>query len=68
MRGPHPCLVSSTALVNDYYVYAVDHDFGPFFICSYFPYSAKLCVNGHEYLRRHVAKRGVAFERWTTAS
>lgn len=29
---------------------------------SYFPYNAKLCVNGHEYLKGQLAKRGVAFE------
>ena len=69
VRGPYPWLVSSTALVNHYYVYAVDDDFGPFFVkfCSYFPYNAKLCVNGHEYLKRQLAKRGVAFEALATA-
>jgi hypothetical protein len=36
----------------------------PFFLkfCSYFPHNAKLCINGHEYLKRQLAKRGVAFE------
>jgi hypothetical protein len=29
---------------------------------SYFPYNAKLCINGHEYLKRQLAKRKVAFE------
>jgi len=64
VRGPYPWLVSSTAMVNHYYVYLVDDDFGPLFIkfCSYFPYNAKLCINGHEYLKRQLAKRGVAFE------
>ena len=62
--GPYPWLVSSTAMVNHYYVYAVDDDFGPLFLKfrSYFPHNAKLCINGHEYLKRQVAKRGVAFE------
>ena len=57
-------LVSSTAMVNHYYFYAVDEDFGPFFLkfCSYFPYNAKLCINGHEYLKRQLTKRGIAFE------
>src|SRR5207253_1453457 len=34
----YPWLVRSTAMVNQYYIYAVDADFGPFFlkICSYF--------------------------------
>ena len=50
----YPWLVESTAFVNYYYVYAVDDDFGPFFLkfCSYFPYNAKLCINGHEYLKQ----------------
>ena len=38
--------------MNQYYFYGVDRDFGPFFLkfCSYFPYTARLCLNGHEYL------------------
>lgn len=50
----YPWLVRSTAMVNQFYVYAVDRDFGPFFLkfCSYFPYNAKLCINGHEWLIR----------------
>jgi hypothetical protein len=57
-------IVSSTAIVNQYYCYAVDAEFGPFFLkfCSYFPYNAKLCINGHEYLKRQLAKKGIAFE------
>ena len=57
-------LVDSTAMVNHYYFYAVDDDFGPFFLkfCSYFPYNAKLCINGHEYLKRQLTKRGIGFE------
>jgi len=46
------------------YFYAIDRDFGPFFIkfCSCFPYNAKLCINGHEYLKRQLLQRGIAFE------
>src|SRR5512145_2931930 len=60
----YPWIVESTAMVNHYYFYCVDEEFGPFFLkfCSYFPYNAKLCINGHEYLKRQLAKRGVAFE------
>jgi hypothetical protein len=38
--------VKTTGMVNHFYVYAVDADFGPFFLkfCSYFPYNAKLCL------------------------
>jgi hypothetical protein len=60
----YPWIVRSTAMVNHYYFYGVDEDFGPFFIkfCSYFPYNAKLCINGHEYLKRQLTKEGIAFE------
>jgi hypothetical protein len=60
----YPWIVQTTAMVNHYYFYCVDEDFGPFFLkfCSYFPYNAKLCINGHEYLKRQLAKWGVAFE------
>jgi hypothetical protein len=60
----YPWIVRSTAMVNQYYIYAVDRDFGPFFLkfCSYFPYNAKLCLNGHEYAKRQLAKKGIAFE------
>jgi hypothetical protein len=37
-------------MVNQFYVYCMDRDFGPFFLkfSSYFPCTAKLCINGHE--------------------
>jgi len=61
---PYPWIVRSTAMVNHYYVYALDRDFGPFFLkfCSYFPFNAKLCLNGHEYAKRQLARKGIAFE------
>ena len=60
----YPWIVKSTALVNQYYLYCFDDDFGPFFLkfSSYFPYNAKLCLNGHEYVKRQLAKEGIAFE------
>jgi hypothetical protein len=60
----YPWLIKSTAMVNHYYFYCVDEDFGPFFIkfCSYFPYNARLCLNGHEYAKRQLQKRAIAFE------
>jgi hypothetical protein len=62
--GTIPWIIYSTALVNQYYFYCYDRDFGPFFLkfCSYFPYPAKLCLNGHEYLKCQLAQRGIAFE------
>jgi hypothetical protein len=60
----YPWIVKSTAMVTHYYFYCVDRDFGPFFlkVCTYFPYTAKLCLNGHEYLKRQLAQRRIAFE------
>jgi hypothetical protein len=60
----YPWIVESTAMVNPFYCYGVDEDFGPFFLkySSYFPYGAKFCFNGHEYLKRQLAKEGIAFE------
>jgi hypothetical protein len=60
----YPWIVRSTAMVNHYYFYCVDKDFGPFFLkfCSYFPYTAKLCLNGHEYLKRQLNQEGVKHE------
>jgi len=57
-------IVKSSTPVNQLYFYCVDDDFGPFFLkfCSYFPYNAKLCLNGHEYVKRQLAKAGIAFE------
>src|SRR5438094_1601001 len=60
---PYPWLVRSTAMVNHYYFYGVDRDFGPFFLkfCAYFPYNAKLCLNGHEYLKCQLRREGIGF-------
>jgi hypothetical protein len=56
--------VKSTALVNYYYFYCVDRDFGPFFLKfrSHFPYNAKLCLNGHEYVNRQLEQQRIAYE------
>ena len=61
---PYPWIVRSTAMVNHFYFYCVDADFGLFFLkfCTYFPYNAKLCLNGHEYAKRQLDQRGVAYE------
>jgi hypothetical protein len=60
----YPWLVRSTAMVNQFYIYCVDRDFGPFFLkfSSYFPYTAKLCINGHEYARQQLARKNIGFE------
>lgn len=59
----YPWIVKSTAMVNQWYFYCVDTDFGPFFLkfSSYFPYTAKLCINGNEYAKRQAVKAGIGF-------
>jgi hypothetical protein len=59
----YPWIVKSTGMVNQYYFYCVDEDFGPFFIkfCSYFPYNAKLCLNGNHWAQHQAAKAGIGF-------
>jgi len=61
---PFPWLSRGAVLCNHYYFYLVDEDFGPLFIkfASYFPYTARVCINGHEYAKRQLAKEGIAFE------
>src|SRR6201987_4042307 len=63
-KRTYPWIVKSTTLVNHYYFYCIDEDFGPFFLkfCSYFPYNAKLCFNGHEYLKRQLEQRRIAYQ------
>ena len=59
----YPWIVRSTGIINHFYVYCFDDDFGPFFLkfCGYFPYTAKLCFNGHHWAQRQAAKAGVGF-------
>ena len=60
----YPWVVDGSAMVNHYYFYCVDDDFGPFFLkfSSYFPFTGRLCLNGHEYVKRQLAKEGIAYE------
>jgi hypothetical protein len=60
----YPWIMRSTAMPNHYYFYIADRDFGPLFFkfCSYFPYPVKLCLNGHEWLKRQLTQRGIPFE------
>jgi hypothetical protein len=59
----YPWIVKTTGVVNQFYFYCLDADFGPFFLkfCSYFPYNAKLCLNGNEWAKRQAAKAGIGF-------
>jgi hypothetical protein len=59
----YPWIAAETGVVNQFYCYCVDEDFGPFFLkfCSYFPFNAKLCINGNEWAKRQAARAGIGF-------
>jgi len=60
---PYPWIVRASGVVNHFYFYCVDADFGPFFLkfCSYFPYNARLCINGNHWAQRQAGKAGLGF-------
>jgi hypothetical protein len=49
--------------VTCYYFYLWDDDFGPAFIkvCAYFPYPAKIWINGHEWAKRQATHAEIGF-------
>ena len=59
----YPWLVPGSGVVNQYYFYCVDEEFGP--VCvkfsSYFPYTGRLILNGNEYAKRQAARAGIGF-------
>ena len=59
-----PWLYRSTVMCNQYYFYILDEDFGPLFIklSSYFPFTGRICINGHEYAKCQVHKEGISYE------
>jgi hypothetical protein len=49
--------------VTCFYFYLWDEEFGPGFIkiCAYFPYPAKVWINGHEWAKQQARHAGVGF-------
>jgi hypothetical protein len=62
-RSVHFTYRRKAVCVNHYYIYLIDPEWGPAFIkvCGYAPYALKLCLNGHEWAKRQLTKRGIAF-------
>ena len=60
---PRWSFVKTDRRVTCYYFYLWDQDFGPAFIkvCAYFPYPAKIWLNGHEWVKRQAARAGIGF-------
>jgi len=64
VTGKHyPWLYQDQAMVNHWYFYGFDADFGPFYIkfCGYFPYTGQVYFNGHEYAKQQCLKQGITF-------
>lgn len=55
--------------VDQYYFYLRDRDFGRMFlrICPYFPFNARVCINGHEWLAQQMRREGIAFRQAANA-
>jgi hypothetical protein len=67
-RSPKPGVVSFDFVKEDrrvgmYYFYVLDAEFGPGFIkiCTYFPYPAKVWLNGHEWAKRQAHRAKITF-------
>lgn len=62
-RHVHFAYSRQSVCVTHYYFYVLDPEWGPAFVkvCTYAPFAMKLCLNGHEWLKRQLRKRGVAF-------
>src|SRR6516165_4197267 len=61
--APQYTFAKADRRVTCYYFYLWDEEFGPAFIkvCAYFPYPAKIWVNGHEWAKRPAIKAGIGF-------
>jgi hypothetical protein len=65
--GPHGGVFFAWAKterrVSCYYFYVMDREFGPGFIkvCTYFPYPAKVWLNGHEWAKRQARRARITF-------
>jgi hypothetical protein len=60
---PRWSFVKTDRRVTCYYFYLWDAGFGPAFIkvCAWFPYPAKIWLNGHEWVKRQAARAGIGF-------
>lgn len=62
-RHVHFTFRRKSVCVNHYYFYLIDPEWGPAFlkVCGYAPYAIKLCLNGHEWAKRQLRRRRIAF-------
>lgn len=60
-----PHIEMQPRFVWQYYFYLRDNDFGRMFVrvCPYFPFNARLCLNGHQWLACHMRREGIEFRQ-----
>ena len=51
--------------VDQYNFYLNDRNFGPMFVrmCPYFPFSARVCLNQHDWLAQRMKKQGIRIQQ-----
>jgi hypothetical protein len=66
-QGDHVELLNR--FVQQYYFYIQDRDFGRMFVrvCPYFPFSVRICLNGHEWLACRLREEGISFHQCANA-
>jgi hypothetical protein len=64
-RPPRFTFFRGSVDVNQYYFYILDRNFGLTFIkfSSYLPFGIRVWVNGHEWAKRQLCRRGIGFEQ-----
>jgi hypothetical protein len=62
-QHPHFEFGRQSAMVNHYYWYILDAEWGPSFVksCGYAPFGVWVYLNGHEWAKRQAAKRSIGF-------
>jgi hypothetical protein len=65
LPGKSTHLESKLRWVNQYNFYIQDRDFGPIFvrICPYFPFSARLCLNQHDWIANRLRQQGIKVQQ-----
>lgn len=63
-RHPHFAYRRQSLMVDHFYFYIADPEWGPTFVklCPYAPYGLWVWANGHEWAKQQLAREGVAFE------
>lgn len=61
----HTTITKVHRLVNSYYLYLTDAEFGLSYIkiCSYLPFNVEIYLNGHNYIEQQLKKRDIKYKK-----